>query len=586
VGFCESLPHLLPLFEALPAAVLIQEAHLAPSALAAARASVHRLLPMYCMFSSRTVGSANVGARLQTVTLVHVQLAARASLLDVSQQYAAAEVGRVAPDVCCHAHFIRILDPRSGVSLLIANCYQYQSSQPGQQAALLALVHSVVDRWLPQTDHVVLGGDWNATLRPRIGYSGAPPTVLADERLRRWSVAVGLSCSAPEDPTWSSYNEQRHAVLDGFFWKSREGDQTAVSAATAFPSPDPRHDHKGVRITLQMSGMDAMPPTESLWRPMRLKMKNWARKRSEWQTAVERALAAPVGMDEELPSDPFARLERCKRVALDCARHVLGETGGRVRRLIPHQSEAERRLMGRLKLLKVVRREIHARRDGVSKPPSRAMRKLWDAGVYPRPADFSGLSTLWSSSQAEWTEGWLRLLRLQSQQGEEELHELRRAERSKASEQSRLAAIARFYDSGELRRLLHPQPHFIHTPMLRSSVPGSIAVAGDPPSLQALRTALAHITGLEFSQEFGSVVIAGIRPSDLLPCLRAAAKPPMRVRLLPTQPKLAHTATDRLSAWEHSLALEATAQQGVCSCCLGRELTPVTQAHTTPFRFD
>ncbi len=113
------------------------------------------------------------------MTLVHVQLAARASLLDVSQQYAAAEVGHVAPDVCCHAHFVRILDPRSGVSLLIANCYQYQSSQPRQQAALLVLVHSVIDRWLPQTDHVILGGDSNASLRPRISYSGAPPTVLA-----------------------------------------------------------------------------------------------------------------------------------------------------------------------------------------------------------------------------------------------------------------------------------------------------------------------------------------------------------------------------------------------------------------------
>ncbi len=93
--------------------------------------------------------------------------------------------------------------------------------------------------------------------------------------------------------------------------------------------------------------MEAMPPTESLWRSLRLKMRCWARKSSEWQTAAEKALAAPVGMAEELPSDPFARLERCKRVALNCVRSgVLGETGGEpgeVRRLIPHQSEAARR---------------------------------------------------------------------------------------------------------------------------------------------------------------------------------------------------------------------------------------------------
>jgi hypothetical protein len=135
------------------------------------------------------------------VTLVHVQLAARASLLDVLQQCSAQEIGRAAPDVLYHAHFVRIIDPRTEVSLLIANCYQYQASQPEKQAALLALVSSVIDRWLPQTDHVVLGGDWNASLRQRIGYCGAPPTVLADERILGWSVAAGLRCSALEDPT-------------------------------------------------------------------------------------------------------------------------------------------------------------------------------------------------------------------------------------------------------------------------------------------------------------------------------------------------------------------------------------------------
>ena len=510
------------------------------------------------------------------MTLVHVQLAARASLLDVSQQCAASKVGRVAPDVLCHAHFVRILDPRSEVSLLIANCYQYQTSQPEQQAALLALVRSVVDRWLPHTDHVILGGDWNASPRSRIGYSGAPSTVLADERLLRWSIEAGLRCSAPEDPTWSSYNEQRHAVLDCFFWTSRRGSQDTVLAAMAFPSPDPRHDHRGVRIDLQMTGIDAMPPTESLWRPLRLRMRGWARKRIDWQQEVQTALTVPVDMPDELPIDPFAHLERCKRVALHCARRVLGESGGKMRRLIPHHSDAARHLMGRLKLLKVVRRELYARRDGEPQMPSRAMRKLWDAGVYPRPAEFGALSTLWSPGHREWTENWLRMLRHQSQRGEEELHALRRAERSQASEQDRRVAIARFYDGGELHRLLHPQPHCAHSPMLRSSVPTSIAVAGDPPSRQALWRALKHIPDLEFLRGSGSVVVTGIRPANLLPCLQAAARPPLQVRLLSARPCLAHTATDRLSAWEHSLALEATARQGVCAHCLGRELTPIT----------
>ena len=212
------------------------------------------------------------------------------------------------------------------MSLLIANCYQYQASQPERQAALLALVDSVIDRWSPQTDHVILGGDWNASLRPRIGYCGAPHTVLADERLLRWSEAAGLRCAAPEVPTWTSCNEQRHAVLDCFFWKSRSGGAAAVSAAMAFSSPDPRHDHRGVRITLQMDGMAAMPPVESLWRPLRLKMQCWERKREDWQKEVGRVLAAPGAA--EMPSDLFARLDQLKRVALACAQRVLGESGG------------------------------------------------------------------------------------------------------------------------------------------------------------------------------------------------------------------------------------------------------------------
>ncbi len=52
--------------------------------------------------------------------------------------------------------------------------------------------------------------------------------------------------------------------------------------------------------------------------------------------------------------------------------------------------------------------------------------------------------------------------------------------------------------------------------MLRNSVPGSIAVTGEPPSLQALLVALQHIQGLEFLRGSGSVVVTGIRPANLL----------------------------------------------------------------------
>jgi hypothetical protein len=226
-------------------------------------------------------------------------------------------------------------------------------------------------------------------------------------------------------------------VLDCFFWKSRGGSPDAASAATAFLSPDPGHDYQGVWVALRMVGMDTMPPTESLQRPLRLNMQGWALKRSEWQQAVQVALTSPVGMAENLPNEPSAHLEHRKRVALHCARRVLGESGGTVRRLIPHHSEVALHLM----LLKVVWQELHSRQKGVPKMQSRAMRRLWDAGVYPSPADFGSLSTLWSSTHQGRTESWLRMLRHQSRRNCM-LCGVQSNLRRKASEQSRQAAIA------------------------------------------------------------------------------------------------------------------------------------------------
>ncbi len=101
-------------------------------------------------------------------------------------------------------------------------------------------------------------------------------------------------------------------------------------------------------------------------------------------------------------------------------------------------------------------------------------------------------------------------------------------------------------------------------------------MTGGSPSIPELKVVLAGIADLEFRQEVDSVVVDGIRPADLLACLQAAARPPRKARILPGRQRLVHTATERLSAWEHSLASEATAKQGVCSLCLGKDVTPVT----------
>ena len=98
--------------------------------------------------------------------------------------------------------------------------------------------------------------------------------------------------------------------------------------------------------------------------------------------------------------------------------------------IIPRHSKEARRLKARLTLLRVIRRETHARKEQGSGavPPSRAMRKAWDVGLWPQPASFSVLSALWARQNQTWTENWLRMLRQQSAMVTEEWHCLRQRE--------------------------------------------------------------------------------------------------------------------------------------------------------------
>ena len=100
-----------------------------------------------------------------------------------------------------------------------------------------------------------------------------------------------------------------------------------------------------------------MQPLEALWRPERLRLDSWRDKRQEWQDVVERELAA------ELESDPFLALERAKDVALSAAREILGVSGGKWRSAIPHHLSDFKRTQARLRLLRVVRRELYARQE-------------------------------------------------------------------------------------------------------------------------------------------------------------------------------------------------------------------------------
>ncbi len=86
---------------------------------------------------------------------------------------------------------------------------------------------------------------------------------------------------------------------------------------------------------------------------------------------------------------------------------VFGTTGGRLPRIIPHRSQEQRRLKARLTLLRVVQRELYALKNSLVATTTRAIRRAWDAGLYPQPANVGVLKGLWLPEHQVWTESWL-----------------------------------------------------------------------------------------------------------------------------------------------------------------------------------
>ena len=237
-----------------------------------------------------------------------------------------------------------------------------------------------------------------------------------------------------------------------------------MSHAEAFVSTDALLDHCGVRVVLCEEKVGSMPPLEAMRRPLRLRLDKFKKRQEEWREAVSKAMektALAIG------NEPFARLVAFKKIALACARTTLGTSGGRLRSAIPFHSAAVIRLQARLRLLRVVRRELYTRQER-NLAPSRAMRKAWDSDLGSRPADYAVLTNPWSSQNKESTDAWLRRMRQLSHVVSEELDHARKSQLALAAHQSRNAAIARFYTAGELRRILRPQLPSLHSPQLQS----------------------------------------------------------------------------------------------------------------------
>ncbi len=94
---------------------------------------LHRLLPAYYLFSGRPQrgDGSSAAAQIQVVTLVHVYMAARASLLNIQTQYEDVADREPEAGALWQVHFIKMSDPSSDTTLLIGNIYQAQAAEPG-----------------------------------------------------------------------------------------------------------------------------------------------------------------------------------------------------------------------------------------------------------------------------------------------------------------------------------------------------------------------------------------------------------------------------------------------------------------------
>jgi hypothetical protein len=308
---------------------------------------------------------------------------------------------------------------------------------------------------------MIVGGDWNASLAPRLGYAVETVTSATDARFAQWVREAGLSYIPPSSHTWT--DGRRRAVLDAFVVR----EAGSLDLPTCVESQDPRHDHRAVLAALMDERIGPIPELEALFAPVRLKLE--ALKEPDLRrTYVERATEATEHTQAARDTAcPFVRLARIQNVVLQVAKATLATRGGKILSMLPRHSAAFQRLAAHVRLLQVVHKEIRDRR-GIVLPASRAMQRLWhrDWEAFPEGTAFEALGEL--AGDAGWSRRAVAELRAHLHRADEELRlrRLRSLEMEAASKKRRQAAIDSFWTGGGLRWFLHPPSPSLHSPIL------------------------------------------------------------------------------------------------------------------------
>ena len=574
-GIRDSLQHMMPLFEGTPGVVFIQDAKLSALSVRAFKAAAHRMLPEYAVFTRTSLKGKH--DQIRVVTFVHLALAARGTQIDIHKMPSPNTACSI-EDLASRVQIIKTVDIHTDECILWVNVYQFQAVQQVEQSALLALLGGVLEEWGPKVHHIVCGGDFNASLTARVGYSMDSLTAVADSNLSDWlesGAGSRLVVKEPNAPTWLSPGEDKQAVLDRFLTINAGPAQCRVSCSSHIV-----HDHKVISITLDSGVVSPLPPKWNVIRPKRLKMDRWLSRRKEWASLVEKRISALTCCHQ------MEKAEQAQKIALQAAEQVLGMSGGKQASLIPFHSQDFKRLVQAMRVVKATRTDLLKRKTLGPCAPSKAMKMAWDQGVFPEVrVPYSAISDVYSAANVEWTKTWLIILRERSQQLGADIRTLRRGEIRVAFQQCSEAKVARLATggSGEIQRMLGRKGPPVYAPYVTTDYPDqvTVTVSGQNPTpvllLQAAVASAVPSAQLKLEAEneggFHSLQVTGVAPSQLSDVLELAEGHQML--LTNTKLQHVHSSSDRLTAWENHLTREAVATRARCNVCNNSDTVPI-----------
>ena len=341
-------------------------------------------MPHYAIFAKTAIEGAGPS---QVVTFVHQSLAARALQIPLT---AMPRIGVVTllNEILQQLQVIRCIDVRTEKPVLFINIYNFTSDSSREQRDMLDLLRVVLETWAPRCDLIYVGGDFNATLVPRHGYSDSTVTGRSNTLLQEFlSSSPLVKPLHPKEHTWRGCLGQE-ATLDMWLVSSTQSSELHV-----IPLCHPSHDHRIIHTGLPLSVVSPLSDTSLLATRPRLKMTAWRKKKGEWAERTTEALATRMSIDAA-PTDQADVVLQC---ALSVAKVVMGCSKPRKESHILQRSSAVLRLIALISTLKVAVSDIEKRREHslvVRNEISRVMQRVWDMGLRPDELPYAIASSL------------------------------------------------------------------------------------------------------------------------------------------------------------------------------------------------